>query len=677
MALTKKSELNFRHLLDRLNAMIWVSDMEGVQCTYVCSRSTDFLGYPPRIWLKEKDLWLRLLHPQDKERVLKEYKAASEAKEDGSIEYRMISKDGSAKWMLDIFRFRKEPSSNPSAVFGILVDITADRDTMRSRRRETLLDYFSQKVEDYAFITMDKDCRISGWSFGARKMMGYSEDEVLGKTADFLFTPEDKEQGFHQREVLKAIVDGTTEDNRWHMKKDGSRFWCLGILTALRDEQGELFAFVKLARDMTVQKAREEELEKAKEAAEAANEAKSQFLAVMSHELRTPLGAMIGFADALLDPDLPKETRLQYAGTIRDSGQRLTALIDDILDLSKVEAGRLEIERHEFRLEDVIRDVFSLLSSRAQQKELVMRLETKGLVPDTIQSDPTRLRQVLINILGNAIKFTEKGEISMTVELQEGKGDEESLIIFEVSDTGVGIPEDRRNLLFQPFMQADHSIARRFGGSGLGLLLSRRLARALGGDVELVASEVNRGSTFRISVETGSLRHRTLREGLSLDGSTEPVSSLPKDKPLEGLHVLAADDAPENRLLIRHILDYAGCVRIDTVEDGEAALRLAEKGGYDVILMDMEMPRLNGYEATARLRRKGYEKPVIALTAHVMPEERLRCIAAGCDDFLVKPIDTHKLIESIVNHTARRRKPNRPQGGRYRKDSLEDGETLH
>lgn len=659
----EEMERSFHHLADGLHAIIWESEAERSEYVYVSKRSVEILGYPAETWLAQNGLWARLIHPQDRAQVLEDYRQAVKTHSDLTLEYRMISKDGRIKWVLDIIHFRKDSSSNRVMASGIVIDVTQQHETMEAlRKSEAMLALFSQQVEDYAFIMMDRDARITGWNGAAEKILGYSQEEVIGKHSSILFTNEDKNRDFPDREIMTAIADGSAGDVRWHIRKDGHRFWCVGVLTALRDEQGNLLGFVKLIRDTSDQKRREEELQRAKEAAETASEAKSQFLAMMSHELRTPLGAIIGFADALLDPELPEATRIQYAATIRNSGTGLATLIDDILDLSKVEAGRLEIERHEFRLDDLIRDVFSLLGSRAQQKQLAMRLETKGLIPETIESDPTRLRQILINVLGNAIKFTDKGEVCLTVQYLAADAGEKSRLAFTVSDTGPGIPEERRSQLFQPFVQADNSISRRFGGSGLGLVLSRRLARALGGDVDLIKSEIDRGTTFQIRIETGAQRYVTLRETIKLSSPAQDVaSSLPKNKPLAGVRALVVDDAPENRLLIRHILSRAGCSRIETADDGEAALASVEKGEYDVILMDMQMPKLDGYEATATLRRQGYEKPVIALTAHAMLEERQRCLAVGCDDFLMKPINTQRLIDSVLDHTAAKRGFDSPQ----------------
>ncbi|MDQ3231848.1 MAG: ATP-binding protein, partial [Pseudobdellovibrionaceae bacterium] len=276
-----------------------------------------------------------------------------------------------------------------------------------------------------------------------------------------------------------------------------------------------------------------------------------------------------------------------------------------------------------------------------------------------IQTDPVRLRQILINIIGNAIKFTEKGQVEVQLSLSKPTLDAASgQLVFTVRDTGTGISPERQQQLFQAFVQADQSIARVYGGTGLGLVLSRRLARALGGEVELVSSQPGQGSTFRITVDTGPLNEGSLALVDAQPTLPDPApvrTPKTKEQPLSGLRVLVVDDSPENRLLIDRILARRGGAHVESVEDGLKAIEAALQGSYDIVLMDMQMPQMDGFEATATLRRKGYQKPIIALTAHAMKEERTRCLAAGCDDFLGKPIDSHQLFEKLIHYTGAHR----------------------
>ncbi|MDB5101400.1 MAG: hypothetical protein JWM80_5821 [Cyanobacteria bacterium RYN_339] len=368
---------------------------------------------------------------------------------------------------------------------------------------------------------------------------------------------------------------------------------------------------------------------RAREEAEAANEAKSQFLASMSHEIRTPLTAMLASADLLTDGDAAART--DYAHLIRRNGEHLLALINDILDLSKIEAGELTVERIPCKLGPLFADMASLMRARAVEKGVAFDVELATPVPSLVESDPTRLRQIVFNLVGNAVKFTERGRVHVALRYEGG------VLAVVVSDTGVGIPADQLPGLFQPFRQGDASMTRRFGGSGLGLAISRHLATALGGTIE-VESQPGVGSTFTFRAPVVSL------------GDTGPITSLAvaPNAPAEtnqtlGGRVLFAEDGPDNQLLIRVLLQKLG-LEVLVVENGQLAVdAVSEQGPFDLVLMDMQMPVMDGYTATARLRELGYAGPIVALTAHAMAGERERCLAAGCDGYLSKPVDRAEL----------------------------------
>jgi PAS domain S-box-containing protein len=643
---------DYNEIINGLDAVVWESDASRSFYYYISEPAQHLTGYPVKKWLNEENVWQQIIHPADRERVLSSFYNCIQHKDNLDFEYRIVTANGKTEWIRDLLYVVRDLTGQPSRVRGIILNVTGSHKTADAlMKSESALHLFAQSVEDYAIIMLDQHGLITNWNIAAEKITSYSAKEVIGKPMKMLFTSEEIERGVPEQEIQGALSGRSSEDNRWHIRKDGSRFWASGVLTALRDERGELLGFVKLARDMTVQKFKEEELQRAKEAAEVANEAKGQFLAIMSHELRTPLGAMIGFADALLDVDLPERKRLEYAETIRSSGQRLSTLIDDILDLTKVESGRLEIECHTFSIVELTKEINALLRIRAEEKNLKFEIKVDGQIPSAINSDPSRLRQILINIIGNAIKFTCTGAIELILKYEKLEPADQSKLYFIVKDSGPGIPTNVQTQLFQPFIQADSSISRRFGGTGLGLALSRRLARALGGDVKLESSTIGEGSCFVISVNTGANGVPMISEIEWNSLNSVPRSTIPKNSPLKGMKALVVDDAPENRLLIGHILKKGGCSKVDTANDGDAGLKAAMGGGYDVIIMDMQMPVMDGFDATAALRRQGYERPIIALTAHAMPEERLKCLAAGCDDFLIKPIQTAKLFEAILRFT--------------------------
>lgn len=376
-------------------------------------------------------------------------------------------------------------------------------------------------------------------------------------------------------------------------------------------------------------------LEKLAAAAETSNQVKSLFLANMSHEIRTPLGAILGFIDLLNDPQLNPIERKKYSDIIARNGQQLTQLIDDILDLSKVEAGHLEIETIEMSLPTLLSDVNTLMLQRTSEKGLGFTLEKAAELPETIYTDPTRVRQILMNIIGNAIKFTSQGGISVRVSAENDK------ICFRVDDTGLGISSDSRKRLFEWFTQADASTTRKFGGTGLGLALSRRLARSLGGDITL-EDKHDKGSRFVIKIANRSKEQVT--------AETKVVST--KVSSLKGVRVLVVDDAIDNRILMESILSRNGVI-VDLAENGREAVDKALAGNHDLVLMDIQMPVCDGLEATAELRAKGYKKPIIALTAHAMREERDKTLAAGCDSHMTKPIQMQKLLQVISEYTRR------------------------
>ena len=398
-----------------------------------------------------------------------------------------------------------------------------------------------------------------------------------------------------------------------------------------------------------------EDIAAAHHAAEAATQAKSEFLANMSHEIRTPMTAILGFADLLLErgniEDAPPE-RIEAVRTIKRNGEYLLGIINDILDLSKVEAGRMSIEHISCNPCRIVADVASLVRPQAAGKGLAFEVEYAGPVPEAIDTDPTRLRQILINLLGNAVKFTEVGQVRLVVRLTED-GDE-PVMVFDVEDTGVGMSKGQIARLFQPFMQADTSTTRRFGGTGLGLTISRRFAEMLGGGIT-VRSAFGTGSAFTVTIRVGSL------EGVAL--ITDPGAETavlreaaqaavrPERLSLEGYRVLLAEDGPDNQRLLTHILTKAGA-EVVVRENGrlavEAVLEEVTAGTpFDAVLMDMQMPVMDGYEAAGLLRSKDYHGPIIALTAHAMAGDREKCLAAGCTDYATKPVDRKRLLRVI------------------------------
>jgi signal transduction histidine kinase/DNA-binding response OmpR family regulator len=393
-------------------------------------------------------------------------------------------------------------------------------------------------------------------------------------------------------------------------------------------------------------------IQRQKEAAEAANVAKSQFLANMSHEIRTPLTAILGFAEELKVPLTSAEDRDRCVETILRNGAHLLQIINDLLDLSKIEAGHMTLEQLPFSLPALLADVLELLEMRAQHKGLVLKVGLVTPVPETIVSDPTRLRQILVNLIGNALKFTPAGEVQVRVSVA-ADAESQRALRFDVVDSGIGMTEEQMQRLFRPFSQADGSTTRKFGGTGLGLSISRRLARMLGGDIT-VASRPDVGSTFSVTIApqwaAGVRRIQRLGQPRTT-GDTGNVAALD----LRGCRILLADDSPDNRILISRILSRAGADVTLATNGLEAVEQLmaACDTPFDVLLLDMQMPVMDGYTAAGRLRELGWTGPIIALTANAMRGDAERCLEAGCSGYATKPIERDLLLQEISRQWTR------------------------
>lgn len=391
----------------------------------------------------------------------------------------------------------------------------------------------------------------------------------------------------------------------------------------------------------------------ARERAEQANRAKSEFLANMSHEIRTPLTGILGFTDLLVaDPHADIETRTEYLQTIQQSSKHLLSLINDILDLSKIEAGQLTVERISCNPHQTISDVVSVLRVKALEKQLRFEYRWTSDVPMFIESDPARLRQLILNLVSNAVKFTATGGVAVFASLeQDDTAEGTSRLVLEVADTGVGIDTEKQDLIFEPFVQADTSVTRKFGGTGLGLAIARNLAQMLGGGLTLT-SKPGEGSVFRLEVDAGDLSGVEMVRAEVADALIEkPQHGLTTQTELGGVNVLVVEDGQVNRRFISLVLERSGA-NVKTAENGKIGFELALNNDFDIILMDMQMPVMDGYTATQKLRAVGYETPVVALTAHAMVGDREQCLAAGCSDYLTKPIDVNELLNSVARNAS-------------------------
>ncbi len=397
--------------------------------------------------------------------------------------------------------------------------------------------------------------------------------------------------------------------------------------------------------DVTELEEKEIQLRLARDAAETANRAKSEFLANMSHEIRTPMNAILGFAELLRrgwQTDGRQSQR--HLDTILSSGRHLLALINDILDLSKVEAGHLEVERIPCAVHEVVNEVVAIMQVRAEERGIRLAVSYPEALPATLLTDPSRLRQVITNLVGNALKFTEKGGVSVSVRLVRREAP--ACLAIDVSDSGIGIPQDKLEAIFEPFVQAEASTTRKFGGTGLGLAISRRFARALGGDVT-ASSVPGQGSTFHVTLEVGAVNDvRWLAPAALLEHSQAAAAVQSKRWVFDGQRVLVVDDGAENRELVRLVLESAGLEVIEA-DNGAVALERVAADSPALVLMDMQMPVMDGYTATRRLREQGATLPILALTANAMKGFESEIAASGFSGFLTKPVDIDALLAEL------------------------------
>ena len=606
----------------------------------------------------------RLIHPDDKVvalALLDEHLAGKTPVY--KCEHRMRCKDGSWRWGQDVGEvIERDSFKRPLRMIGVHVDIQELKE-MTTRLEMTI-----------------SSANAGLWDWNVTSKTITTNDlwhRMLGKTT---FANTIREEDFFSllhpadiRSTVAAIESAMgTEAKKYDVEfrfrcDDGSYKWIHSTGQVIeRDESGKALRMIGQHSDVDahrkalscVESLNSELADQIKYTrelatqAEAACLAKSEFLANMSHEIRTPMTAILGFSENLSESIVKPENKAAI-DTIRRNGEHLLGVINDILDLSKIEAGKFELEEIHCSVPEILKEIKELMSVRAEAKGLIWDVHFDNAIPKSIQSDPTRLRQILINLVGNGIKFTEAGAVLLKCRTEIGS-DGKHTLYFDVIDSGIGMNDSQIRLLFQPFAQADTSMSRRFGGTGLGLTISKRFAGLMGGDIE-VQSEKGKGSVFTLRipyelVEAAENNHTT--QSLAEEKANAAVPLVPN--PLQGLKLLLVEDGPDNQRLISFLLKRAGA-EVEIADNGEigrdCALKATAEGcPFDVILTDMQMPVMDGYTATSQLRAKNYTGPIIALTAHAMKGDREKCLDAGCDDFATKPVDRVQLINLVAKY---------------------------
>lgn len=526
-------------------------------------------------------------------------------------------------------------------------ELEAELETLRaSHETLSLLAVVASKT-DSAVIVMDHHARVDWVNAGFVRLTGYAPAEVAGfHPFDFLHGPQTDAETAGEIAAAFEAAEGHSQE-LLHYRKDGGTYWASLSITPVFDEDGELSRWICIFSDITKRREAQTALERAREAAEAASHAKSEFLANMSHEIRTPMNAVIGMTELALLTDLTPEQR-EYLGIAKESAESLLRLLNEILDLSKIEAGKIEIDRVEFNLPELIEDTMKALSVRAKQKGLRLIWQPPQEVKEHLLGDPVRLRQILVNLVDNAIKFTDEGQVAVCVEPQ-WQADDEVGLHFSVSDTGVGIPAGEMDRIFEGFTQGDSSTTRRFGGTGLGLTISSHLVQLMQGQM-WVESKESRGSTFHFSLGLGIPPRQGPAEQRCEPRRPIHVPDLADGLPPRNLHILVADDNAANRILAERILQKRGHVTTAAI-NGQQVLQALSKRHYDAVLMDVQMPGMDGFATTNAIREmEQYADrhiPVIAMTAYAMKGDHERCLAAGMDGYLAKPLRARELIALV------------------------------
>ncbi|MBN2475230.1 MAG: PAS domain S-box protein [Pirellulales bacterium] len=601
--------------------------------------------------------------PDDLAEVMVEFTAQTEGRKSLSGNIPLFRSDRSV--------FYGDIASHLSVYHGRRCLVAFVRDVTERKLAEEQLRASEEKMRTIsdaaldAVIMIDPTGHVVHWNPAAETMFGYCRQEIMGVAVHEILTPELYRQqanrglSEHAQSGRGPVIGKTVELEA--QRKDGSLFPMEISLSSLTVDGG--WGAVAIIRDITERKQAlealrdsEQRLRIAKQAAEVANRAKSEFLANMSHEIRTPMTAILGFADVAAEYVTSAEG-LEAVNTIRRNGDHLLELLNSILDLSKIEAGKLAVEQTACSPCQIVNDVVSLMRARAVAKGLTLMVRHDTAVPQTIRTDPTRFRQMLLNLVGNAVKFTEVGTVEIVGRLLDANSQQPRLEI-RVVDTGIGMSDAEMNSLFRPFTQADSSTTREYGGTGLGLTITKRLAETLGGDIR-VASTPGRGSTLTLTIPTGSL------DGVPLIDHRRETEhdSPPAYTCAEGGHtlvdcrVLLAEDGVDNQRLISILLKKVGA-EVVIVDNGQRAVDrvLADwkaERPFDVVLMDMQMPVTDGFQATKILRDEGYDGPIIALTAHAMAGDREKCLDAGCSDYMTKPIDRQTLLNLVAKHLPR------------------------
>jgi PAS domain S-box-containing protein len=644
----RESEERFRIMADSCPTVIWVTDEAG-QVRFVNRTYLKFFGmtYDHVDGYK----WLPLIHPEDATSYVEPFLAAVLKRGSYSAEARVRRADGEWRWVVSSAEPRWSAQGEFLGHVGVTADITARKQAeVAVTESEEKFRQFAENSREMFWMVSADGSEVLYVNAVYEKIWGRSCESLYRSPSDRMdaILPEDRERA---RTCFERQMQGREEASEYRIRTpQGVERWIQDRAFPIRDQSGHLIRVAGIAEDITEQKRYEEQLVRAREAADAANHAKSSFLANMSHEIRTPMNGIVGMLQLLSETQLSPEQQ-RFAGIAQASGRTLLALIDHILDLSKIEAGKVTLESLNFNLHRTVEEVVESLRAQADAKGLAFGCHLAPETPELLRGDSHRLRQVLANLVWNAIKFTERGSVALEVRL-ESQEDGKATVRFAVADTGIGIRPEQASKLFSPFVQADSSTTRKYGGTGLGLAISKQLVEMMGGTIGIESQE-GEGSTFWFTAVFAWPTASAAAPELPFPGrlkSDGPANSRtpPSRRAGRAPRILVAEDNLTNQLVILAQLDKLGFGATAVMNGADAVKALLEEQ-YDLVLMDCQMPSMDGYEAARRIRASGRVGiPIVAVTAHAMAGDREKCLNAGMNDYISKPVGLGRLAEVLA-----------------------------
>ncbi|MGA3134076.1 MAG: PAS domain S-box protein [Terracidiphilus sp.] len=679
----KDSEEKFRQLAENINEVFWMMNAAGTEILYISPAYEQIWGRSCTSLYAAPMDWLNAIHPDDRQHAHETFMQQLQGEIIDS-EYRIQTPDGQEKWICDRAFPVRDQNGELIRIGGVAKEITERKFADHAlRSSEEKFRQLAENIREVFFIMSVPGPGLVYVNPAGEEVWGVSRESLYQNPMSWAdaIHPDDQARA---RSLAARQLEGELVDSEFRiLTPDGREKWIRSRTSPVRDQDGKVIRVVGIAEEITERKHFEAELINARKTAESANIAKSRFLANMSHEIRTPMNGVIGMNQLLLETELTAEQR-RYVEVAQTSGRTLLSLIDNILDLSKIEAGGTTLENLEFGLGQAVDEVVQLLSVQAGAKGLRIVSRISPKIPELLRGDARRLSQVLMNLIANAIKFTERGAVTLDAEL-DSQSEKAATIRFTVSDTGIGIPEDKIPALFSPFVQADASTTRKYGGTGLGLAISKQLVEMMGGSIA-VSSWEGQGSTFRFTVTFGLALDRrrsapqsaSFQQGKAIQSAVN--SAINAAQRGHGERILIAEDNPTNREVILaqlKKLGYEGAM----VANGAEAVEAVERESFDLVLMDCQMPLMDGYEATHRIRQSSHPQiPIIALTASAMSPSREKCLSEGMDDYLAKPVEFAHLAAVLAKWIRKpsadketlllQRPPDKPAKTIFNSDSL-------